>query len=150
MVWLSFSVSGLVMALAGFVQWGVISRRDPAAFQPPGIDLLAKSLLDLLGSENAATFSFLIWLFICAIIDVGFPVFLGRRADILDSWLQRVLNIDYVLLVPVLLAAYLHFVRWLRITMPPRQQHSGDRLPASYRCRYSSVHLRSHRRLGQS
>jgi hypothetical protein len=119
MVWLSFSLSVLVMALAGFVQWRVISRRAAAALQPPGMDLLAKSLLDLLGSENAATFSFLIWLFICAIVDVGFPVFLGNRADIFDGWLQRVLSIDYVLLVPVLLGAYIHFARWLRITLPP-------------------------------
>jgi hypothetical protein len=113
MVWLSYGITGLVLFVAALVQFWVIKRGGGVALRPSGMDLLAKSFLDVLPEANAPLLGVLIWLSVGLLIDVGCPVLAGRT-DVLNSWLQRMLAINYGVVAPLLFGCYLSLGRALR------------------------------------
>lgn len=113
MVWLSYSISGVVLVVAAALQWRVIGRGGENALSPPGMDLLAKSFLDCLPPASAPFLSFLIWLFVSLFVEIGGPILAGR-IEVVDTWLQKILALIYCVLAPLLLGCYVYLARSLR------------------------------------
>src|SRR5271170_3223969 len=123
MAWFSYEITGLVLFVAVLVQYRAIKQDSTAALRPSGMDLLAKSFLDVLPTANAPWVGFLIWLLVSLLIDVGGPVFAGRT-DVLNSWLQRMLAINYGVVAPLLFGCYLYLGRALRDLAGPASSGS--------------------------
>jgi hypothetical protein len=119
MIWLAYLISSSVIAAAALLQWQVLLPKDELTFEPAGMDLLAKSFLDKLQSQRAPLIVAVIWLLVSFIVDLGGPGLAGR-ADFLGGWLQRILMINYCILVPILLGVYIWFGRSIKLVIIPK------------------------------
>src|ERR1700733_10226788 len=81
---LSYTISGLLLASAILAQLWIINRYGNGAFRPTGMDLLAKSFLDLLPAKSAPFAASFIWLIVSGVTDIVCPALTGRT-DVLNS-----------------------------------------------------------------
>jgi hypothetical protein len=97
---LSFLMSVGVLLLAVLFHWKVQAGR-PIVAAYAGMDPLGKALLFIAPSvESAAIYASVVWLIVCALVDLVFPILPPRLAGSDDflTRLQVLLNVDYVVL----------------------------------------------------
>jgi hypothetical protein len=108
--------AGAVLVGATFWHW-IAARRQPKAPAPMGMDVLGRVFLDSAPNRQVAPMlALMVWLGACVLVDIVFPLLPMRSAgsQVIDTRLQAILAIDYVILAPLLLWCYISIARDLQ------------------------------------
>lgn len=114
---ISYLISGGILTIAVGLQCWIAKRKRGHHPAPAGMDLLGKTLFDCAPKSSAVPmFGLGLWFLVCLTTDVVFPQLPNRYAgwDVVDTSLQAILFITYVLLAPLLVWCYMSVARDVR------------------------------------